>query len=314
MNFFKDMDKNSKIYIAGYTGLIGSALLRKYRKGGYHNIIVKTHQELNLTNQKKVDTFFKKEQPEYVIIAAAKVGGIKANMTYPVEFMYENLTIQNNLIWSALKHNVKKLLYLSCDCAYPTQSKQPIKEEYLLTGVPEPTNEGFALAKIAGIKLCEKIYIEYGKNFISCIPANTYGVGDHFDEERSHVIPALIKKFHQAKINHLPSVTLWGTGKAQREFIYVDDLSEAIFLLMEKYNNSSQFINIGTGEEISIKDLAFLIKKIVGYKGEIMFDKTKPDGMLRRLLDSSNIKKIGFRPKLSLQEGIKKTYQYFLTL
>ncbi len=307
------MDKNSKIYIAGYTGLIGSALLRKYRKRGYHNLIVKTHQELNLTNQKKVDTFFKKEQPEYVIIAAAKVGGIKANMTYPVEFMYENLTIQNNLIWSALKHNVKKLFYLSCDCAYPTQSKQPIKEEYLLTGVPEPTNEGFALAKIAGIKLCEKIYLEYGKNFISCIPANTYGVGDHFDEERSHVIPALVKRFHQAKINHLPSVTLWGTGKAQREFIYVDDLSEAIFLLMEKYN-SSQFINIGTGEEISIKDLAFLIKKIVGFKGEIMFDKTKPDGMLRRLLDSSNIKKIGFRPKLSLQEGIKKTYQYFLTL
>lgn len=313
MNFFKDMDKNSKIYIAGVTGLIGSAILRKYRKEGYQNLIVKTHPGLNLTNQKKVDTFFKKEQPEYVIIAAAKVGGIKANMTYPFEFMYENLVIQNNLIWSALKYSVKKLLYISCDCAYPTQSKQPIKEEYLLTGVPEPTNEGFALAKIAGIKLCEKIYIEYGKNFISCIPANTYGVGDHFDEERSHVIPALIKRFHQAKINHLSSVTLWGTGKAQREFIYVDDLSEAIFLLMEQYN-SSQFINIGTEEEISIKDLAFLIKKIVGFKGEIMFDKTKPDGMLRRLLDSSKYKEIGFRPKLSLQEGIKKTYQYFLTL
>lgn len=313
MNFFKDMDKNSKIYIAGHTGLVGSALLRKYRKEGYRNLIVKTHQALDLTNQKKVSNFFKKEQPEYVIIAAAKVGGIRANMTYPFEFMYENLAIQNNLIWSALKYNVKKLLYISCDCAYPTRSKQPIKEEYLLTGVPEPTNEGFAIAKIAGIKLCAKIYIEYGKNFISCIPANTYGVGDHFDEERSHVIPALIKRFHQAKINHLASVTLWGTGKAQREFIYVGDLVEAVFLLMEKYN-SSQFVNIGTGEEISIKDLAFLIKQIVGFKGEIMFDKTKPDGMLRRLLDSSNIKKIGFRPKLSLREGIKKTYQYFLTL
>lgn len=313
MNSFKNMDKNSKVYIAGHTGLIGSALLRKYRKEGYHNLIVKTHQWLNLTDQKKVDIFFKKEQPEYVIIAAAKVGGIKANMTYPFEFMYENLVIQNNLIWSALKHNVKKLLYISCDCAYPTKSKQPIKEEYLLTGVPEPTNEGFAIAKIAGIKLCEKIYIEYGKNFISCVPANTYGVYDHFDEERSHVIPALIKRFHQAKINHLPSVTLWGTGKAQREFIYVDDLSEAIFTLLEKYN-SSQFINIGSGEKIRIKDLALLIKKIVGFKGEIMFDKTKPDGMLRRLLDSSNMKKIGFRSKISLQEGIKKTYQYFLTL
>lgn len=313
MNFFKDMDKNSKIYIAGHTGLVGSALLRKYRKEGYRNLIVKTHQALDLTNQKKVDTFFRKEQPEYVIIAAAKVGGIKANITFPVEFMYENLAIQNNLIWSALKHNVKKLLYISCDCSYPTHSKQPIREEYLLTGVPEPTNEGFALAKIAGIKLCEKIYIEYGKKFISCIPANTYGVGDHFDEERSHVIPALIKRFHHAKINHLPSVTLWGTGKVLREFIYVDDLSEAIFLLMEKYNNS-QFINIGAGEEINIKDLAFLIKKIVGFKGEIMFDKTKPDGMLRRLLDSSSIMKIGFKPKLSLQKGIKKTYQYFLTL
>lgn len=307
------MDKSSKIYIAGHTGLVGSTLLRKYRKEGYRNLIVKTHRGLNLTDQKKVDTFFKKELPEYVIIAAAKVGCIKANMTYPVEFMYENFLIQNNLIGSALTYNIKKLLYISCDCAYPTQSKQPIKEEYLLTGIPEPTNEGFAIAKIAGIKLCEKIYIEYGKNFISCVPANTYGVGDHFDETRSHVIPALIKRFHHAKINNLPTVTLWGTGKAFREFIYVDDLAEAIFKLLEKYNGS-QFINIGTGEEISIKDLAFLIKKIVGFRGEVMFDKTKPDGMLRRLLDSSKLKKMGFKPKISLEEGIKKSYQYFLTL
>lgn len=307
------MNKNSKIYIAGHTGLVGSALLRKYQKEGFRNLVVKTHQQLNLIDQKKVESFFKKEQPEYVIIAAAKVGGIRANMTYPFEFMYENLAIQNNLVGSALRYNVKKLLYISCDCAYPTQSKQPIKEEYLLAGLPEPTNEGFAIAKIAGIKLCEKIYIEYGKNFISCVPANTYGVGDHFDEQRSHVIPALIKRFHYAKINNLPSVTLWGTGKAQREFIYVDDLADAILLLMEKYN-SSQFINIGGGEEISIKDLALLIKKIVGFKGKIMYDTTKPDGMLKRLLDSSNLNKLGFKPKTSLPEGIKRTYQYFLSL
>lgn len=305
------MNKKSRIYLAGNTGLIGASIFRLYNRLGFTNFLFKTHQELDLTDQKKVDLFFGEEKPEYVIVAAAKIGGIKANITYPFEFMYENLAIQNNLILSALKHNVKKLLYISCGCAYPTRSKQPIKEEYLLTGIPEPTNEGFALAKIVGIKLCEKIYAEYGRDFVSCIPANAYGVGDHFDEERSHVVPALIKKFHHAKINHLPSVTLWGTGMARREFIYVDDLAEAIFFLMGKYNKKN-VINIGSGEDISIKELAILIKKIVDYQGKIIFDTTKPDGMLKRILNSSKIKKLGFKPKINLEEGLKKTYQYYL--
>lgn len=305
------MNKKSRIYLAGNTGLIGASIFRQYNRLGFTNLLFKTHQELDLTDQKKVDLFFAEEKPEYVIVAAAKIGGIKANITYPFEFMYENLTIQNNLVMSALKYNIRKFLFISCGCAYPTQSKQPIKEEYLLTGIPEPTNEGFALAKIVGIKLCEKIYAEYGRNFISCIPANTYGIGDHFDGERSHVIPALIKRFHHAKINDLPSVTLWGTGKAQREFIYVDDLAEAIFFLMKNYNKK-EVINIGSGENISMKKLASLIKKIVGYQGKIIFDTTKPDGMLKRILDSSKIKKLGFKPKINLEEGLKKTYRYYL--
>ncbi len=304
------INKDAKIYIAGHTGLVGSAIVRTYRKAGYRNLLVKSHRELDLMNQDDVEKFISREKPEYVIVAAAKVGGIKANMTYPFEFMHENLAIQNNLIWSALKHDVKKLLYISCGCAYPTQSKQPIKEECLLTGVPEPTNEGFALAKIVGIKLCEKIYTEYGKDFVSCIPANTYGVGDHFDEERSHVIPALIKRFHQAKINHLPSITLWGTGKAQREFIYIDDLAEAIYLIMEKYSDRKT-INIGSGVDVTIGELANLVKKTVGYTGKIVYDTTKPDGMPKRILDSTKIKKLGFRYKISLNKGLEKTYEYF---
>ena len=304
------INKDAKIYIAGHTGLVGSAIVRTYRKAGYRNLLVKSHRELDLMNQDDVEKFISREKPEYVIVAAAKVGGIKANMTYPFEFMYENLAIQNNLILSALKHNVKKLLYISCGCAYPTQSKQPIKEKYLLTGVPEPTNEGFALAKIVGIKLCEKISTEYGKDFVSCIPANAYGVGDHFEEERSHVIPALIKRFHHAKINHIPSVTLWGTGKAQREFVYVDDLAEAIYLIMEKYSDS-ETINIGSGSDITIGELANLVKKTVGYTGKIVYDTTKPDGMSKRILDSTKIKKLGFRCKISLDKGLAKTYEYF---
>ena len=305
------MDKNSRIYIAGHRGLIGSAILRKYKKIGFRNFLVKTRKELDLMNQRKVEKFFLEEKPEYVIIAAGKIGGIKANMAYPAEFIYENVTVQNNIIWSSFKTNVKKLLYISCGCAYPTNSPQPIKETYLLKNIPEPTNEGFALAKILGIKLCEKINLEYKKNFISCIPANTFGLNDHYDESRSHVISALIKKFHKAKVENLPSVRIWGTGIAKREFIYVDDLADSIYLLMQKYN-SAQFINIGGKEEISIKKLAVLIKKIVEYKGKVIFDTTKPDGMLRRLLDSSKIQSLGFKPKISLREGLRLTYQDYL--
>lgn len=305
------IDKKSKIYIAGHTGLIGSAILRKYIKEGYDNLFTKTRQELDLTNQYKVEDLFKKEKLDYVILSAAKVGGIKANMAHPAEFMYENLTIQNNVIWSALKHNVKKLLYISCGCAYPTKSTQPMKEECLLTGIPEPTNEGFAIAKISGIKLCEKIYQEYNKPFISCIPANTYGLNDHFDESKSHVMTALIKRFYEAKKNNIDSVTLWGTGVARREFIYVDDLANAIFLLMDKYEQN-KVINIGSGEDVSIKELAEIIKNVIGYTGKIAYDTSKPDGMLKRTLDSSKIKQLGFSCQIPFLEGIKKTYNYFL--
>ncbi len=305
------MNRQSKVYIAGHAGLVGSAILRRYKKEGYRNLLVKTHQELDLINTLKVEELFEKEKPEYVIIAAAKVGGIKANVTYPAEFMYDNLMIQNNIIWSSLKHNVKKLLYIACGCAYPTYSKQPIKEKYLLTDIPEPTNEGFAIAKIAGIKLCEKIYKQYNKIFISCIPANTYGENDHFDENKSHVVTALIKKFYEAKKNKADSVTLWGTGVARREFIYVDDLAEAIFLLMNAYKEND-VINIGSGEDVSIRELAEIIKKVVGYSGNILYDASKPNGMLKRTLDSSRIKSIGFHSKIPLFQGVEISYKHFL--
>lgn len=304
------IDKKSSLYIAGSSGLIGSALVRKYKKAGFSNLITRSHSELDLLDQRAVEGFFHEEKPEYVIVAAGKIGGIKANIDYPAEYIYENLTIQNNIIWSAFKHNVKKLLYISCGCAYPTHSKQPIKEEYLLTGIPEPTNEGFALAKIAGIKLCEKINKEYGRAFISCIPANSYGEGDAFNEDKSHVISALIKKFHEAKIKQFPSVTLWGTGAAKREFIYVDDLANGIFFLMEEYSEPD-VINIGSGEEVSIRQLAGEIAKIVDFRGKILFDTSKPDGMLRRFLDSSKIKKLGFKSSVSLSQGLLKTYDYY---
>ncbi len=305
------MNKKSRLYIAGHEGLIGSAILRKYIYEGFSGLLVRKKQELNLIQQNEVERFFKENKPEYVIIAAAKVGGIKANMDYPSEFLYENLMIQNNLIWSSFKHGVKKLLYISCGCAYPTNSDQPMREKFLLTGLPEATNEGFAIAKIAGIKLCEKINLQYKKDFISCIPANTYGPHDDFNPTASHVIPALIRKMHIAKTEGLPEVELWGTGGALREFVYIDDLADAIYLLMNKYEES-EVINIGMGEEISIIELSRLIQKIVGFKGRIKFDVTKPDGMKRRFLDSSKIKKFGFKPAVSLYEGIKKTYDYFL--
>lgn len=305
------MKKNSRIYIPGHTGLIGSALIRKYNREGFTNIITKSHKELDLRSEAKVKKFFQKEKPEYVILAAAKVGGIKVNMAYPAQFMSDNLLIQNNVILSALEFNVKKLLYISCGCAYPTKSKQPIKEDYLLNGKPEITNEGFAIAKITAMKLCEKIYIEYKREFISCIAANTYGENDHFEEERSHVISALIKRFHHAKKNNIPSVSIWGTGKAKREFIYVDDLADGLHLLMQKYSDL-ETINLGTGEEVSIKKLSNIIQKVIGYKGEIQFDSTKPNGMMRRVFDNKKITALGFKPKITIEDGIKRAYNYFL--
>lgn len=305
--------KSGKIYIAGHGGLVGSALVRKYLNEGYKKLILKTRKELDLTNQVDVFNFFKTYQPEYVIIAAARVGGILPNMTYPADFMYETVQIQNNILWAALRHKVKKLLYISCGCAYPTKAKQPIKEEYLLTGVPEKTNEGFALAKISGIKLAEKIFVQYKRTFISCIPTNSYGFGDHFGPERSHVIPALIKRFYNSRLNNDSSVTLWGTGSARREFLYVDDLAEALFLLMNSYSEP-ECINVGSGETVSIKELSQIIKEVVGYTGKILFDRTKPDGMKIRMLDSSKIKKMGFKPSVSLREGIKKTFDYYLSI
>jgi GDP-L-fucose synthase len=304
------MKKNSRIYIAGHEGLIGSALIRKYKRDGFTNIITRTRKTLDLQNQKAVINFFKKEKPEYIILAAAKVGGIKANIAEPAGFMIENLLIQNNIILSALEYNVKKLLYISCGCAYPTESKQPIKEEYLLTGKPEITNEGFAIAKIAAMKLCEKIFLQYKKEFISCIAANTYGENDHYDENRAHVISALLKRFHEAKQKNFPSVTIWGTGLARREFIYVDDLAEGLHLLMEKYS-SAQTINLGSSQEVSIKELSKIIQKTVGYNGKIVFDTTKPDGMKRRVFDNTLINKLGFEPKISLKDGIARAYEYF---
>jgi len=304
------MNQDSKIYIAGHRGMVGSAILRKFGREGYKNLVLRTHDELDLLNQKAVEDFFEKEKPEYVIDAAAKVGGIKANSEHQADFLWENIQIQNNIIGSSLKNDVKKLLFLGSSCIYPRESPQPIREEYLLTGKLEPTNEGYAIAKISGMKLCEKIYEQYGKIFISCMPTNIYGENDNFSVEDSHVISALIRRFHEAKLSHSKTVSIWGTGNALREFLYVDDLAEAVFVLMDKYNDK-QFLNVGTGEEISIKDLALLIKEVVGFDGELVFDTTKPDGMPRKLLDVSKINALGWKAKIGLREGLEKTYKYF---
>lgn len=304
------MKKNSKIYIAGHTGLVGSAILRKFQKEGFLNLILKTKNELNLLDQKAVNDFFIAEKPEYVIISAAKVGGIKANMTYPADFLYENLQIQNNIIWSALKNDVNKLLFLGSSCIYPRECPQPMKEEYFMDGKVEPTNEGYALAKISGMKLCEKIFEQYGKSFISCMPTNIYGENDNFNPESSHVIPALIRRMHEAKINNSPEVVIWGSGSSRREFLYVDDLADAIFWLIKKYKQK-QFLNIGTGEDISIGELAFLIKDVVEYDGRLVFDATKPDGMPKKLLDVGKIHAVGWKHKLNLKEGLNKSYDFF---
>lgn len=307
------MKKDEKIYITGHTGLIGQTLLFKLKNKGYKNIVVKTHQELDLLRQMDVERFFEEEKPTYIFHLAALVGGIYANRRYPAKFIYENLVIQNNIIHSAYLYGVEKLLFFGCACCYPSECQKPINEESLLSGYLEPTNEPFAVAKIAGIKMCQAYNEEYGTNFISCVPTNTYGPNDNFFTDDSHVIPALIRKFYNAKINVKKSVEIWGSGKPIRDFIYVDDVADASIFLMEHYNEKG-IINIAIQEEVSIKELAYLIKEIVGFGGEIIFDKEKPDGMLYKVLDGTKLKSLGWIPKVCLKDGIRQTYEWYLKL
>lgn len=306
------MDKEAKIYVAGHTGLVGSAFVRKLKELGYNNILVRTHTELDLLNQKEVEVFFEKEKPEYVIDAAAKVGGIKANSEAPADFFYENMQIEQNLIWSAYKFGVKKFLFLGSACMYPKNCNQPMREDELLTGLPEVTNEGYALAKICGQRLCSYLYQQYGADFITAIPANAYGIGDNFDPQHSHVIPALLVKYRNAKINGDSSVSLWGTGKALREFIDTDDLADAGIFLLNNYSGVDP-VNVGTGEETSIMELSYMIKEITGFEGKIVTDTTKPDGMMRRLCDSTKIHELGWKSSISLRNGIQKLFDWYLT-
>lgn len=305
------MNKDAKIYVAGHTGLVGSAFVRYLAAHGYNNIIYRTHKELDLIRQDDVERFFKKERPEYVIDAAAKVGGIRANSEAPADFFYENMAIEQNLIWSAYKYGVKKFLFLGSACMYPKECDQPMKEEYLLNGVPESTNEGYALAKICGTRLCSYICRQFGRAFICAIPANTYGYGDSFDPQHSHVIPALLLKYHNARKSGKKSVTLWGTGTALREFIFADDIASAGVFLLDNYSGSEP-INVGTGEEVSIMELSEMIKNITGFKGDIIADPSKPDGMMRRLCDSSVISSMGWKPKTNMEDGIRNLYYWFL--
>lgn len=304
------MEKNTKIFIAGHRGLVGSAIVRTLQKEGFTNLVLKTRQELNLLDQRAVREFFEQEKPDYVFLAAAKVGGIMANKIHPADFIYENLTIETNIIHSAYLTNTKKLLFLGSSCIYPKLCPQPIKEEYLMTGPLEPTNQAYALAKIAGIMLCQSYNEQYGTNFISLMPTNLYGPNDNFDLKNSHVLPAMIRKFHEAKMNEVPAVSLWGTGSALREFLHVDDLANASVFLMQNYNNSA-IINVGTGEDVTIKELAEKIKQVVGYRGDIIWDTTKPDGTPRKLLDVSKLNSHGWKHTITLDEGIASTYEWF---
>lgn len=306
------MEKNAKIYIAGHRGMVGSAIHRKLEKEGYTNIITRVSAELDLRNQQDVARFFEEEKPDYVFLAAAKVGGIIANNTYRAQFLYENLQIQNNVIHSSYMNDVKKLMFLGSSCIYPKLAPQPLKEEYLLTGLLEPTNEPYAIAKIAGIKMCDAYRAQYGCNYISVMPTNLYGYNDNYHPENSHVLPALIRRFHEAKVENLPDVTIWGTGSPKREFLFADDLAEACYYLMQNYNEEG-LVNIGTGEDIAIKDLAILIKDIIGYDGEIKFDTSKPDGTPRKLMDVSKLHSKGWKHKIELEDGIKLAYQDFLS-
>jgi GDP-L-fucose synthase len=307
------MDKGSKIYVAGHRGLVGSALRRRLESQSYTNLIFRTHRELDLTNQHEVNEFFEREKPEYVFLAAAKVGGILANSTYPAKFIYENLMIETNVIHASYKNGVKKLLFLGSSCIYPKMAPQPLKEEYLLTGPLEETNEAYAIAKIAGIRLCKHYNQQYGTNFISVMPTNLYGPNDNFDLETSHVMPALIRKFHEAKVNNVPEVIVWGTGKPFREFLHVDDMADACVYLMENFNadDIGEFVNIGVGKDITIGELAELIKEIVEFEGKIKLDTSKPDGTPQKLLDITKLNSLGWKAQVSLKDGINRTYKWY---
>lgn len=304
------MNKNSKIYVAGHRGLVGSAIVRNLEEKGFNNIICRTHKELDLTNQNEVRRFFEEERPEYVFLAAAKVGGIHANNTYPADFIYENLMIQNNVIKAAHDFEVKKLLFLGSTCIYPKMAPQPIKEDYLLTGSLEETNEAYAVAKIAGLEMCKFFKRQYGDNFISCMPTNLYGPNDNFDLKNSHVLPALIRKFHEAKVNNSEVVEVWGTGKPLREFLYVDDMADACVFLMENYDGE-QHVNIGTGVEVSIRELAETVKKVVGFEGELVFNTDMPDGTPRKLTNVEKLHKLGWNHNIKLADGIKRSYLWY---
>ena len=314
------MDLKDKIYIAGHRGLVGSAIVRKLEKRGFSNLLMRTHKELDLTNQAQVQVFFKQEKPDYVILAAAKVGGIHANNTYPADFMYQNMMIEANVINSAYESKVKRLLFLGSTCIYPKAVEQPMREDVLLTGVLEPTNEPYALAKIAGIKLCESYNRQYGTDFRSVMPTNLYGINDNFHPENSHVIPALMRRFHEAKLNNDAEVVVWGTGKAMREFLYVDDMAQASLFVLELDKKTYQantkpmlsHINVGTGKDITIREMAETMKQVVGFKGGLTFDVTKLDGAPRKLIDVTRMENMGWEYSVDLQEGLKKTYNWYL--
>ena len=314
------MNKNAKIYVAGHRGLVGSALVRRLEKEGYSNLILRTSKELNLRDESAVKSFFDEEKPEYVFLAAAKVGGIHANNTYPADFIIQNIQIQTNVITHALRTGVKRLLFLGSSCIYPRECPQPMKEEYLLTGPLEPTNEPYAIAKIAGIKMCESINRQHGTDFRSVMPTNLYGPGDNFHPENSHVLPGLLRKFHEAKINQSEYVEVWGSGKPRREFLHVDDMASACLYIMNlnektyKANTKPMLshVNIGTGKDCTIRELAETIAKVTGFKGEIRFDPSKPDGTPRKLLDISRLNALGWKATISLEDGIRQTYQWFL--
>lgn len=305
------MEKDAKIYIAGHRGMVGSAIHRKLSELGYNNIVTRTSSELDLRNQQAVADFFDQEKPDYVFLAAAKVGGIMANNTYRADFIYENMAIQNNVIKSSYDNKVKKLMFLGSSCIYPKMAPQPLNEDMLLTGTLEPTNEPYAIAKIAGIKMAEAFRDQYGCNYISVMPTNLYGINDNYHPQNSHVLPALIRRFHEAKINQLPEVVIWGTGTPLREFLFSDDLADACVFLMNNYDEK-QFVNIGIGEDLSIKDLAELIKDVIGYKGTISFDSSKPDGTPRKLMDVSKLHALGWKHQVNLREGIQLAYADFL--
>ena len=306
------MEKDAKIYVAGHRGMVGSAIYRKLTELGYSNIVTRTSQELDLRNQQAVADFFNEEKPDYVFLAAAKVGGIMANNTYRADFIYENMAIQNNVIKSSYDNEVTKLMFLGSSCIYPKMAPQPLNEDLLLTGTLEPTNEPYAIAKIAGIKMAEAFRDQYGCNYISVMPTNLYGINDNYHPQNSHVLPALIRRFHEAKVNNLDEVVIWGTGTPLREFLFSDDLADACVFLMNSYNEK-QFVNIGIGEDLSIKDLAELIKNVIGYTGKISFDTSKPDGTPRKLMDVSKLHALGWKHKINLREGIKLAYEDFLS-